>query len=147
MSMRLKRLNYSGDTIVEVMVALLVLGLSLAGAYSIASKSLKASRQAQEHGEALKLAESQLEILKAQAAGSTPSTIFTVASPFCIAGNVPVAATSPQCKFTNLYNVSVARTDLADSNRYQFDVSVIWPSAGQSEDDRVDLRYRLIREN
>lgn len=147
MTKKLKTLNYRGDTIVEVMVALLVLGLSLAGAYSIASKSLKASRQAQEHGEALKLAESQLETLKAQAAGNTASTIFTIASPFCMAGSTAVAASDAQCTSSSLYQVSVDRTDLSDSNRYQFDVSVIWPSAGQSVEDRLDLRYRLIKEN
>lgn len=147
MTSRLKKLNQVGDTIVEVMVALLVLGLSLAGAYSIASKSLKASRQAQEHGEALKLAESQLEVLKAQASGITPSAIFTIAAPFCIAGNTPVDAASPQCKFSNLYDVSIARTDLGDSNRYQFDVSITWPSAGESVNDTLSLHYRLIKEN
>ncbi|MCA9342582.1 hypothetical protein KC950_01020 [Candidatus Saccharibacteria bacterium] len=56
--------NIRGDTIVEVMIALAVLGFIIVGAYSIASRSLNATRIAQERGEATKIAEGQLEAIR-----------------------------------------------------------------------------------
>lgn len=56
--------NQTGDTIIEVLLALAVLGFVIMGSYSIATKSLNGIRIAQERGEALKIAETQTEIIK-----------------------------------------------------------------------------------
>jgi type II secretory pathway pseudopilin PulG len=58
------RLNHKGDTIVEVLIAIAIVGMVLAGAYASANKSLQANRRAQERAEALRVAEQQLEYLK-----------------------------------------------------------------------------------
>ncbi len=62
------RLNNSGDTIVEVLVAIVVVGSVLAGAYITSNKSLNANRASQERGEALKYTEAQLEQVRADPA-------------------------------------------------------------------------------
>lgn len=62
--MRLFQSN-RGDTIVEVLLALAVLGSVIVGAYSIATRSLNGVRVAQERSEATKIAEGQIESLKA----------------------------------------------------------------------------------
>lgn len=63
--MRISTARYSaGDTLVEVMIALAIIGSVIAISYSTASRSLKVGRQAQERIEALKLAEGQVETLK-----------------------------------------------------------------------------------
>ena len=54
----------AGDTLVEVMIALAIIGSVIAISYSTASRSLRVGRQAQERVEALKLAEGQVESLK-----------------------------------------------------------------------------------
>jgi len=82
--MRLQK-NQIGDTIVEVLLAVGVVGLAIAGGYGIATRSLKASRQAQERGEALKLAEGQVEAIKGYVAAK-PSTLNMIfnGDTFCI---------------------------------------------------------------
>jgi Tfp pilus assembly protein PilV len=59
------KLNARGDTIVEVLIAIIVLSTVLVTAYALATRSLKENQQAQEHSQALKIAEGQLEALKA----------------------------------------------------------------------------------
>jgi len=84
--------NQAGDTIIEVMLAVAVVGMVVGASYSIATKALRTGRFAQEQTEALKLSETQLEKLKYKAslyrAGeSTTGTIFDTASAeqnFCL---------------------------------------------------------------
>lgn len=60
--MRIK--DHRGDTIVEILIALTVIGVLLSGGYAIATRSLKGIRIAQERSEATKVAERQAELLK-----------------------------------------------------------------------------------
>lgn len=64
------KLDKRGDTIIEVMLALAVLGAIIGGGYSVATRSLNGVRISQERGEATKLAEGQLEALKATFSGA-----------------------------------------------------------------------------
>ena len=64
-----------GDTLVEVLIAIAVVSLILGGAYVTTNRSLYATRAAQERGNALKLAESQIEQLKGIVA-SNPTAVF-----------------------------------------------------------------------
>ncbi len=77
------RSNNKGDTIVEVLISLAVLGMVIGGAYSIVNAALRNSRQAQERAEATKLAESQVETIKAGVDGISDG------SPFCLVGSNP----------------------------------------------------------
>ncbi len=82
---RLKRLGQRGDTIVEVMVVLAVLGLALSISYATANRGLQQSRNAQEHSQALGIINSQIELLRnvfaEQAGGSLPAGAFCLAPP------------------------------------------------------------------
>jgi prepilin-type N-terminal cleavage/methylation domain-containing protein len=65
--MRLNRLIYyrqAGDTLIEVMIAVAIISLVITVSYATANRSLQIGRRTQESTEALKIAESQLEILK-----------------------------------------------------------------------------------
>lgn len=82
----MKQLNNHGDTIVEVLIAILVVSSILAGGFVSARRSQSAIRSTQERVEALKVAEGQLERLKA-AATSTDSPVFSMAAgtdTFCL---------------------------------------------------------------
>lgn len=136
-----RRLNQVGDTIVEVMIAVVVLSLTIGGAYGIATRSLRAGRQAQERGEALKLAESQLENIKAQA--TQPGTTIFTTSNFCF--DTSGAVKTAGCTF-NLYTVSITHSPLAN-NVHQFDVSVQWPSINLNGNDQLIMHYRVIDES
>lgn len=53
-----------GDTIVEVLLAMAVVGMVLGVAFGIANRSVAVGRSAQERSEALKYAETQVELIK-----------------------------------------------------------------------------------
>jgi type II secretory pathway pseudopilin PulG len=55
-----------GDTIVEVLMCIAIVGAVIAGAYALASRSLAEGVSASEHSQAIKLAEGQLEALKSR---------------------------------------------------------------------------------
>ena len=69
----IKKLNQRGDTIVEVLLAVGIVGLIIAGAYVTANRSTNAERDAQEHSQALTLAQTQIESLHAQSSSNLPS--------------------------------------------------------------------------
>ncbi|HXE10132.1 MAG TPA: hypothetical protein VN554_01775, partial [Verrucomicrobiae bacterium] len=58
--LRPKKLDATGDTIIEVLIVLAVLGLSLSISYATANKGLQQSRNAQEHSAALGIIDSQV---------------------------------------------------------------------------------------
>lgn len=70
-----------GDTIVEVLIALVVLTTVMVGAYVSANHAQNSSQASQERAEANKISESQIERLKGLLANPT-STVPSV--PFCI---------------------------------------------------------------
>lgn len=60
----MRRLDTRGDTIVEVLIAILVISVILTGAFVSARRSQAGIRQSQERVEALKMAEAQLEHIR-----------------------------------------------------------------------------------
>jgi Tfp pilus assembly protein PilE len=105
------KIGESGDTIIEVMISVAVVGLVLGVSYGTASKSLKMGQEAQERGEALKIAESNLEELKyISQQPYAASTIFAqpAGQGFCIASVTSAAAT--------LSTISGYNTNLASDN-------------------------------
>lgn len=146
------KMTSRGDTIVEVLIAVALMGVILTGAYAISNRSSTGIRQGQERAEALKIAESQVEKLKV-ASASTSSDIFTRTDTFCAyieasGASIKTVAvadlTPPQpCKIVNgiTYDVAVDRTHAGNS--HLFNVTVSWPSATGNGDDRVVMKYRL----
>ncbi len=65
----------AGDTLVEVLIAIAIISLTLAGAYASANLSASDLQDVQEHTEALKLVQSQVEFLRASG-GITGGTCF-----------------------------------------------------------------------
>jgi len=153
----------AGDTIVEVLVALLVVGIALVAAYGISSRSLRASRSAQERGEALKLVEGQVEKLKGIAVSDNTQGIFDGGETFCIADNnskvtfdasyddfnnlssdtltqYPNAPEAPgtQCVKDNLYNISVQ--EISDN---EFALQARWFSLNDQDKEEVRIKYRM----
>jgi type II secretory pathway pseudopilin PulG len=72
MSRKFMTLNQTGDTIVEVLLAIAIVGSIIVGAYVTSNRSTSAERDAQEHSQALTLAQTQLEILRV--AGTPPTS-------------------------------------------------------------------------
>jgi Tfp pilus assembly protein PilV len=162
-------LNQAGDTIIEVLFAVVVLGLAITTGYGMASLSLKQGRQAQERSEALKLAESQLEHLKALASvNKTPTTD----QPFCLndtrsvsfsgyPGGSKIAAldadnldkypvncvrnSSNVVDGSGLYHLIIDGKD--SGNTRQFTVVVRWFSLSGKGKDELKVEYRVLKKS
>jgi prepilin-type N-terminal cleavage/methylation domain-containing protein len=59
-----------GDTLVEVLICIAIVGAVITGAYALAGRSLQEGISATEHSDAIRLAEGQIEALKMRQAGS-----------------------------------------------------------------------------
>lgn len=135
------RLNERGDTIVEVLISIAVISLILGGAYVATNRSLQATRDAQEHGDALKLVESQIEQIK----GIGPAQLFKgVASPYCIANGVVVAGNNAACK-VDARGVASAEepvyTLVINRSGNDFTVTNTWTS-NKGTQNKVEMKYR-----
>jgi len=158
--MKTRHYGQTGDTIVEVLIAIAIVALVLAGAYKIATHSLNDVRQSQEHSEALKYAQSQLELL--QSAASNPATtIFAQTYYFCMTSSGPQIANTPApgvamaspvptsnyiaaCQQTNgiTYNEAISASSPA-LNQYVFTITVVWPSIQGNGNDQISMSYKL----
>lgn len=72
------RSHQAGDTIVEVIIAVLVVATLLSGAFVVTNRSTQAVRDSQEHAEALQILQGQVELLRAAAkAQKLPPSLTT----------------------------------------------------------------------
>ena len=82
--MSLRRMRQTGDTIVEVLICLAIIGGTLTISYSVARRSLFQIRSSQERQEMLGLAQTQIERVKQYIAVNGISGIPVAPTPFCI---------------------------------------------------------------
>ena len=131
-----------GDTIVEVMLALTVIGMALGVSYGIANRSLATGQLAQERTEALKLAESQLEILKSYddaELGAVRSNSDIISGDACLlSGGVSTGADCDE-RFFAIRLIYVAATASAPE---LFESVITWDPPQGASDAEVRLRYR-----
>jgi type II secretory pathway pseudopilin PulG len=152
--------NQLGDTIIEVMVVLAVLGLAIGISYSTANRSLLNARQAQENSQATGLVQTQVENLRLLVANSTsdntdPTTnIFLPTTPYCInnpLGSSPIDTDQADCTHTLIpYTVLIYNCNKIPSgpcaNVNGPDTLVVeatWPDVLGQGNDSVILDYRL----
>lgn len=150
----MRRLGQRGDTIVEVLISIAVVSVILGGAFVTTNRSQSGVRNSQEHAEALKLVQSQLEQLRADAASTTP-TVFTQGVPFCMYNNAAVSAspgpTAADCVQNSAgspttkepaYHLTISRT--SSNGGFLFTVDAMWDqvTGGQAEETMV---YRLYQ--
>jgi type II secretory pathway pseudopilin PulG len=158
-----QRINQSGDTIVEVLIAVAVVSSVLLGAYLVAQKSTTAVRDSQEHSEMLQILQGQVELVRSLALDTTTddSGVFatppTAAKYFCIDATTqqivafsPISYTLPAlnadtfaypaaCKNLNTrYNVAVTY----DESNDVFTFTGRWYSL-EGGKDQEQLTYRV----
>jgi len=133
-----KHISQTGDTIVEVLIAITIVSMVLGGAFVSSNRSLKSTRQAHEHAVALKLAESQLEQIK-NVAG-----VFT-ANDFCLSGGAVKTNPDSTCTINNGidYKININRLE-SSPGHHVFTVQVTWDNIhGNAASDQVTLVYGL----
>lgn len=128
--------NNRGDTIVEVLMVIAIMSAVLGTAYAITNKSVEGNQLAQEHTVALKLAESQVESVKALSAAQAAT--ITDNSQFCVLNNVVRTDINASCVSgpSNRYLTVVVRTSGTN-----YTVKTTWRGATNGNDN-VTLKYR-----
>lgn len=154
---KLPIISPKGDTLIEVLLAIAIVSLVLAGAYVSSGSSLSVVRNTQEREEALKLAEGHLESLR-QVVADGDDSVFddSPALLFCFdSSNSKVLFSSSSlpgldaddfsiypsaCKnVSQFYNISIKY----DGSSEVFTSTVRWDNR-QGEKSQVQLRYRFF---
>jgi prepilin-type N-terminal cleavage/methylation domain-containing protein len=149
-----RHLRQRGDTIVEVMIVLAVLGLAISISYATANRSLLNARQAQENSEATRLAQSQAELLRSQ--DGNDSIYVAGNNPYCMNGSSVAMISDETALDTTSYPAACRSGDLpyyvyvqyaADPSNPTpggtFTVHVLWDDILGQGQDSVTLTYRL----
>lgn len=140
-----------GDTLVEVLMSIAIVGMALGAAYSLANRSLQQGLSAREHTEALALAQGQIERLKAvnKQASDTFNNNYRTTQPFCITG-APTALAKTVGTACDAYDGSQYRVHITYEDdepvpvgRGIFTISVTWDSIGDNPQESVEQRYRM----
>jgi len=157
--MRVSIKSSRGDTIVEVLLAIAITSVVLAGAYVAVSGSMKASRAAQERGEAVKVAEAQIERLKYLNINSSPENIYQP-GPFCVSSELKVVGfgATPNitddeddptgCRSSGRYVASIKRDSITGIH----EITVLWENVTGSNTttgypgfDQIKMYYRVYQ--
>lgn len=149
-----------GETVIEVMIALTIMGLVLGFSAASASRSLRASQDAQERTVAAGAAASLLEIIKTYAtrAETNPSLqplLFPANDQtICLSTDlddinntvVPVLSPDPICE-SGIYTRRVIVHPVAGSAppAFEYTAEVSWDSAINGSRNRAVLIYKWVR--
>lgn len=149
-----------GDTIIEVLVVLTVLGLAISISYATANRSLLNARQAQEHAEAARLVETQIENLRLLSYNSTPGntdagTNIFLSAVYCIPDPTDPSpidtdiAHNCSLGLNGLYRVYIINCDklaafgiACSAGADTFMVTAQWPNVFGQGNDTVTMNYR-----
>lgn len=144
----------AGDTIIEVMVVVAILGLAFSIAYATATHSLAKTRSSEEHAEALQYLNSQVELLRNDAVN--PSDIQRPGVTFCMDPATDKAVTSADSSYTNVcktvgvegfYQVGITYLPHVPSptapNDDVYKVTVTWPGVSDLGTQQEHLYYKL----
>lgn len=154
--LKLKRLNQSGDTIVEVLIVLAVLSMSFGISYATANGSLTKSRSSEEHTEAQGILSSQAEQLRAAVANNAT---LPNSSTFCFGnstGNIVTQSpwnqsaldTNPgdypaSCNFNSFYFASIVYVPSSGTTQAYYDLQVRWQGLGSLGVQQVEYTYAI----
>jgi len=146
----------AGDTIVEVLLAITITSIVLAGAYVAVDKSMKASRSSQERGEAVEVAKAQIERLKYLNLSNSAANIYQN-GPFCISSTLSVLQISDVssdvddpsgCRSSGRYVASITRDPTTGTHQ----IRVLWENitgsstiSGYSGFDEIKMYYRVYQ--
>lgn len=154
-----------GDTIVEVLIAMTVVAAVLGASYTIVNRTLANARQAQEHSEALQIANKQIEYLTTLMASGSVGDL-TDGTPTFNCANKNTGALEPQnglgdpsqlsryaaacisdgsVQYFTAFKYDTNPADATNGPVKFFRVYVTWPSVTGHGNDQVTLAYRAYQ--
>jgi prepilin-type N-terminal cleavage/methylation domain-containing protein len=139
--MRLKHCfrNQRGDTIVEVLIAIAVISLVLAGAYATVRKSTATMQDTQERGEAQKLVEGQLELMRHYYAAKSAS--FPASGDWCLGQDGSINAGNAFNNVCISTDPAAYKTTIKPAGAGTYAVSATWDSL-TGNTSNVTMYYR-----
>jgi len=134
-------INQAGDTIVEVLASIAIIGVALAGGYALSSHSLRTGIDANRRSAALSLAQGQVEFLKNSVAEGNTGLYTGDGGPFCIND-----ADGNRMTGSNCVSLSGTPYDIAityDNGSKVFTVMPSWERLGGDVRGETVLYYKL----
>lgn len=135
---RIKRFNSRGDTIVEVFIAIVIVSFVLMSAYSLSQRSSKSIIDAQEHGQAAKFVESQIEYLRSNNGTHRLSA--------CFDNGTEVTSTVTACTIrpngpgsSPAYSMTITK-----SSTHVYSITATWDNVYGTGKAAVNIFYRLV---
>jgi type II secretory pathway pseudopilin PulG len=130
--------NNRGDTIIEVLIAIGIVSLVLTSAYALTNKNVSSIQQMQEQGYAQKLAEQQVELLRAASQKPTATGCFDPST-----GGFVSPASNAICKPVSgnvTYGITIT---LLGVDKYS--VVTQWDALGGSR-PKITLYYKVTHD-
>lgn len=152
--------NQRGDTIVEVLIAIAIIGAVLGAAYVATNNNAQINRATQERLYATKIAESQLEYIKTMASIAEKQTeLFNASSDFCVTSGLALSnAGNASCRLNSAQNPTTEQpyfdivvqpgAPIGSPPAYSgemFTVTVSWDSILNEGKDQVVYQYGVYR--
>lgn len=150
------RRSQKGDTIVEVLIAIAVISSVVGTAYAITNRNVQTNQQSQERSRAIKVAETQFELLKTWAEDSANSPSAHSVEKFCLytdGGGIEMAQISTpvpsannadypvNCRFdSELYMVAI----IHELGTELFTVHVDWDGPTGPR-DQLSMTYKVYQ--
>lgn len=145
----------AGDTIVEVLVAIAIMGLALGSAYALSNRSFRTAMHSKERTEALALAQGQVEFLRDTSLSDTIGSLlarYPSGTEFCFkeddGSDETVTTGDDYCDSygpsnNSLYNISVVYCDgsAGCGPANVFTITATWIGAGGG-DNNLKLYYK-----
>lgn len=149
LSARQPLLNQRGDTIVEVMVAVLVIGAVLVGAFALTNRSTRGVRDSEEHAQALQLLQGQVERLRSTAS-TTEYDDFPPSGRFCFNTDGDIESLSSGdygCQSGDFYTFAIERGSRPSAGATTtFTLQTKWDSVtGNTATERIVYKVNLLQ--
>lgn len=137
----LKRLSVwtdkRGDTIIEVLIAIGIVSFVLTSAYAVTNRNTQASQKIQEQGQAQKLVERQIELLRSYSGPITGGSCLDIPD---VTTGVVVQTTGPPCDKTADGSGAIYALKITQAAG-TYKVSASWDALG-GQTGNVTMYYR-----
>jgi len=130
-----------GDTIIEVLIAIGIVSLVLTSAYAVTNRNAQASQKIQEQGQAQKIVESQIELLRSYSnpSGIPPNGCLTADGDTIIAVGVDSCKNFQADGSGATYVLSINKLVAPAVETYK--VTAVWDALG-GQSGNVTMYYR-----
>ena len=136
-----------GETIVEVLISIAVIGAAVGGAFAIANRSSATVQASKERYQAQLAANGQADLLKIYTSSQDDPTPV-IPEPFCMVSGNPVPTSDSQCSAFAFngginYRISIKLADNGSDIDNVYVITVSWDSLTNSGGDKVELLYGI----